>query len=392
MIPTLYILHARRDEKHEQALSKQLAVYERFQKSIRILRDRDLIDGGTEDPWSVRKRAIDEADIVVLLITPDFWDDYELALVALARGKYIVPVLVSPTAWSQVQLGRYKPVPSNERFIEQWPQKDAAWLDVAQALQRVWQKKSAAAEQAVASARAATAEGPGSGDLKLPTRLPNAPPSPLAAGEQVRILFVAANPSDTGRLQLTEEMHQVQERLLRSQNGARFALFIQPELRANQLASALMRHRPHIIHFSGHGTKSGALMLVDPHQTATRRPLELSALRELLHILGENLFCVVLNACYTGISESQGLALADTAGAVIGMTDAVDDQSAIEFSASFYEALAFGRSVQDALELGKTAVDATGQPGAQFPRLFHRPAIKPRELRLFAAASPHAAH
>ncbi len=128
-------------------------------------------------------------------------------------------------------------------------------------------------------------------------------------------------------------------------------------------------------------------MLVDPHQTTTRRPLELSALCELLHILGENLFCVVLNACYTGISESQGLALADTAGAVVGMTDAVDDQSAIEFSAAFYEALAFGRSVQDALELGKTAIDATGQPGAQLPRLFHRPAIKPRELQIFAAGS-----
>lgn len=385
MIPTLYILHSRNDEKHERALSKQLAVYERFQQSIRILRDRDLIDGGTEEPWSVRMRAVDDADIVVLLLTPDFWDDYDLALAALARGKYVVPVLVSPTAWSQVQLGRYKPVPTNERFIDQWPQKDAAWLDVAQALQRVWQKKCAAAEQAVASAQAAASPGPG--ELKLSARPPKAPPSPLADGEQVRILFVAANPSDTGRLQLTEEMHQVQERLLRSQHGARFTLSIQPELRANQLASALMRHRPHIIHFSGHGTKSGALMLVDPHQTTTRRPLELSALCELLHILGENLFCVVLNACYTGISESQGLALADTAGAVVGMTDAVDDQSAIEFSAAFYEALAFGRSVQDALELGKTAIDATGQPGAQLPRLFHRPAIKPRELQIFAAGS-----
>lgn len=73
--------------------------------------------------------------------------------------------------------------------IEQWQQKDAAWLNVAQALQRVWEKKSAAAEQAIASAQTATAAEPEQGDLKLSTAPQGAaltPGSRRAAPHSVR--------------------------------------------------------------------------------------------------------------------------------------------------------------------------------------------------------------
>ncbi len=55
---------------------------------------------------------------------------------------------------------------------------------------------------------------------------------------------------------------------------------------------------------------------------------------------------VCLNACY---SEKQAHAIAQHIDCVVGMSDAVGDESAVSFSASFYQAL-LGAYVQTAIK------------------------------------------
>lgn len=180
---------------------------------------------------------------------------------------------------------------------------------------------------------------------------------------KIKILFLAANPRDTTRLSLDEEIRQILKRIRAAEEGARFEVVSELALRPEELPAALMRHRPDIVHFSGHGTTDGALCLV---QDATQRtqPLTTEQLLDLFKPLSSDIRCVVLNACY---SATQAQAIASCVPCVVGMSRAVKDETATAFAAGFYEALAFGKSVQTAFDLGRAQAGllTTPAPGAQ---------------------------
>lgn len=166
---------------------------------------------------------------------------------------------------------------------------------------------------------------------------------------KIKILFLAANPRDTNRLSLDEEIREILKRIRGAEQGSQFAVESELALRPQELPAALMRHQPDIVHFSGHGTPDGALCLVDD---ATKRTQSVSAeqLVDIFRPLGREVRCVVLSACY---SAAQAQAIVSCVPCVVGMSRAVRDDSATAFAAGFYEALAFGESVQTAFELGR---------------------------------------
>ena len=59
------------------------------------------------------------------------------------------------------------------------------------------------------------------------------------------------------------------------------------------------------------------------------------------------------------------------------MKSPVLDESAIIFSAYFYQALAYGKSVKDAFELGLTQLDIERMPGSRIPKLLVRDGVDP---------------
>jgi hypothetical protein len=195
----------------------------------------------------------------------------------------------------------------------------------------------------------------------------------------IRILFLAANPKDTQPLRLDEEVRSIDEALRLSEFGRRFDLRQQWAVRVGDLQSALLRHKPHIVHFSGHGSASSEIVLED--ETGASRAVSKNALGGLFAVLQDNIACVVLNACY---SRDQARAIAKHIDCVIGMSDAIGDKAAIAFAGAFYQALGYGRNMREAFELGRNQIDLGNLADEDTPKLL---ALRgdPRGMRLVVA-------
>lgn len=172
---------------------------------------------------------------------------------------------------------------------------------------------------------------------------------------KIKILVLAANPNDTNDLQLDEEVRAIDQALRQAQFRDQFDLISHWAVRVADLQELLLRHQPDIVHFSGHASKDNAIILETAEGGSA--PVSVEALSDLFKLLKDNIRCVVLNACY---SATQAQAIAQQIDVVIGMSNAVTDDAAINFAAAFYRALAFGRSIKTAFELGRNQIDLAG--------------------------------
>lgn len=204
----------------------------------------------------------------------------------------------------------------------------------------------------------------------------------------VRILFLAANPKSTSRLALDEELRAIQQRLRLSGAADRFDLRAEWAVRADELPAALMRHKPRIVHYSGHGSESGEILLSSSTGSDVV-PVSADTLKRLFRILSRDILCVVLNGCYTAL---QATALAEVLPCTVGMSTGISDSAAVAFAAGFYEALAFGQSLQIAFELGCTATELVSQGDQrEMPQLHARAGVQPDNLYLLGAEQVPAA-
>lgn len=171
----------------------------------------------------------------------------------------------------------------------------------------------------------------------------------------IPILFLAADPTDAARLRLGEEVREIQEKLQLATQRDRFMLHQRMSVRPADISQALLDICPRIVHFSGHGTSSGALCFES--KLGESKPVAPEALAALFEQFASQVDCVVLNACYSVI---QARAIAEHIRYVIGMNQAIGDKAAIAFSVGFYQALGAGRSVEDAYKLGCVQIRLEG--------------------------------
>jgi hypothetical protein len=184
----------------------------------------------------------------------------------------------------------------------------------------------------------------------------------------LKVLFLAAWPVNTSyRMRLDEEIRQIDGKIQGAENREHFDLKSVWALGPSDLQATLMRHKPHIVHFSGHSKKTGEIALEDERRQL--KPVDKQALAKLFTILKDNIRVVVLNACYT---EAQAEAISEVIDFTIGMSKTIAREAAISFSAAFYQALAFGRSVQEAFDLGKNQLLIDGGSHAEAPLLLVR--------------------
>jgi len=187
---------------------------------------------------------------------------------------------------------------------------------------------------------------------------------------KVKILFLAANPKNTTALRLDEEIREIQSRIRAADFRDHFDLISRWAVRPDDLLQALNEVRPHVVHFSGHGSTASELVLEDRDGQAM--PVSAAALVALFRNLKDNIRLVLLNACH---SETQAKAISGEIDCTIGMTKAIGDEAAISFASWFYGALAFGRSVGEAYEQGRTALMLNGIPEESTPALLVRPGV-----------------
>jgi hypothetical protein len=140
-VPSLFFSYSHKDEDLRDQLETQLASLQR-QGLISSWHDR-RITAGTEIDVVIDKH-LDEADIILLLISPDFIaSDYcynrEMDR-ALARHNTaearVIPVILRPCLWQGLPFGKLMATPPDGRPITMSPNTDQAFLEVVLAIKK----------------------------------------------------------------------------------------------------------------------------------------------------------------------------------------------------------------------------------------------------------------
>jgi L-histidine Nalpha-methyltransferase len=164
-----------------------------------------------------------------------------------------------------------------------------------------------------------------------------------------KILILASNPRKD--LNLDSEIRQLREVIDKSQDREKFQMADELAVQIDDLQRLILKHEPNIVHFCGHGSGEQGLIFQDddgyPQLVSTE------AISGLFKLGSNHINCVVLNACY---SEVQAKAIGLHIDYVIGMQQAIQDESAIAFAKGFYQALAHGRPIEESYNWGCNAI------------------------------------
>ena len=179
-----------------------------------------------------------------------------------------------------------------------------------------------------------------------------------------RILILSANPKNTRRLRLDEEMREIKEGLRRAKQRKQFIIETAEAVRYRDIRRAILDFEPNIVHFSGHG--EGEEGLVFENETGKTELVQAETLARLFELFAQQVECVVLNACY---SQVQASAISQHIPYVIGMKKAIGDRAAIEFAVGFYDGLGAGGSLEFAYKLGCNAIEGANIPEHLTPLL-----------------------
>jgi hypothetical protein len=199
---------------------------------------------------------------------------------------------------------------------------------------------------------------------------------------KIKVLFLAANPLDTisphqPPLRLDEEARAIREKIRLSEHRDAVELVPWFAARTDDLLQGLNEHKPHVVHFSGHGADTGELLF--QHEDGSTRLVSKAAIVATMKTVArtDNLHLVIFNACF---SAGQAAAVVEHVDVAIGMNDPIGDEAARVFAAQFYSALGFGRSVQASFDQARAALLLAGIPEEDTPELYAGDGIDPDQI------------
>ena len=137
------------------------------------------------------------------------------------------------------------------------------------------------------------------------------------------ILVLAANPKDTSRLRLEQEVREIDNGLQRARRRDEFILKQVLAARPVDVRRAMLNLRPSIVHFCGHGAGEDGIAFED--EIGNTKLINAEALARFFELFADKVECIVLNACY---SEIQAEAIAQYINYVIGMKKAIAENRA----------------------------------------------------------------
>lgn len=181
------------------------------------------------------------------------------------------------------------------------------------------------------------------------------------------ILLVNADPTDTPRLRLQQEVRDICEVLRLAQMRDIFTVETCLSARPGDLVQTILDVHPAIVHFSGHGRTGGGLCF--ENASGVMHPITPDAMSSLFELVADEVHCVVLNACY---SEAQAAAIARHIDWVIGMKTAIGDEAAIAFAVGFYRTVGAGRTYDAAFKFGLSELRLLGIPEHLTPVLLQK--------------------
>lgn len=195
--------------------------------------------------------------------------------------------------------------------------------------------------------------------------------------ETIKVLFVASNPLDQNQLRLDEEIRAITEKIRASDYRDSVQLVSRWAVRTSDLLQALNELKPHVVHFSGHGSINNELIF--QADNGSTKLVSQKAIVTTMSTVADNIRLVVFNACF---SQDQAEAVTQHVEAAIGMSDAIGDNAARVFAAQFYSAIGFGRSIKQAFDQGISALLLEGIPEEETPVLFTQEGIDSEDIVL----------
>ena len=169
----------------------------------------------------------------------------------------------------------------------------------------------------------------------------------------MNILFLCANPHDTARLDLEEELRNLEMQLAAVKYRDQISLVAKHAVQPDDLVRCVRSEKPNVVHFSGHGTAEGIILRNDH---GSYQPVSGESLQRFFADRGVEL--VVLNSC---VSRSQAELLASSVPMVVGTSSELDDEAARRFTTAFYRTLGEGDTVKEAFRDGCDSVALHGK-------------------------------
>ena len=171
----IFISYAHKDETFKDKLVTSIANLKR-QGFVSAWEDRQIPIGGEWD--NEIKSALNDADVILLLISMDFIAsqycfDVEVAR-AIARhndpndNARVVPVIIRPADWQDTPFARLQALPKGALPVSKWPDEDEAYLDIVNQLKKLIKNMRGLGEKAAAS-------------IVIPDAIPIPSASPAAA-------------------------------------------------------------------------------------------------------------------------------------------------------------------------------------------------------------------
>ena len=142
MAVKLFFCYAHEDEPLLNKLKSHLSPLRR-QGLIELWHDRD-ISAGTE--WEEEiKDQLNTAQIILLLISPDFMDsDYCYSIEmkrALERHELkeaqVIPIILRPVYWKGAPFGKLQALPTDAKPISTWRNKDNAYFSIIEGISKI---------------------------------------------------------------------------------------------------------------------------------------------------------------------------------------------------------------------------------------------------------------
>jgi hypothetical protein len=138
---SVFVSYAHEDRDLCDTLAKHLSAL-RIDGYIELWRDGQIIPG---QEWAPEiNRRLDEADIILLLVTSSFLGSEFIGRVELVRAlerhgrgeAIVIPVILKAVDWQVAGLAKLQALPTDGEAVSSWSDSDTAYRDIAHGLRR----------------------------------------------------------------------------------------------------------------------------------------------------------------------------------------------------------------------------------------------------------------
>lgn len=160
--------------------------------------------------------------------------------------------------------------------------------------------------------------------------------------EKIKILFLSASPRDLTTLNPDTEFRRIFEEV---GSSSAFEMLSVSTITKGDLIPVLLKNRPDIVHFTGHGSEDGIYFENDIRTKDLFNKNDLAELFTRLHQKPRILF---LSSCLSAPNIEN---LSRVIDFVIATEDRVEEKAATHIAATFYTHLGYGEPIKNSFDL-----------------------------------------